>query len=252
MLAAPGDYYIAVQKTGEPSPRYVWLEDVAGNSNISLDFNTLPLINSATPVNIASNTSSSFTLYGMKSDDPQGIDGIFHRVQYESNNTATVNYEAMVPSNVFDMYRVNVRYGVSNDGVEYSYISNSAVIPQTIPPVNLGFTVNSNTISNFSMTTQGNFDYFQVSFNYSNPAQNVTVFHNIFGAAASSISFSKATLFDNILADIPNITSGMLSPSESYGLTNYSQFSGYGDFINSPWIYGAGLMDNEFIESVSQ
>jgi len=51
---------------------------------------------------------------------------------------------------------------------------------------------------------------------------------------------------------LPNIHSGILQPSESYSLNNYSQFSGYTDFLNAPWIYGPELLDNEFIESIAQ
>jgi len=252
MLAAPGDYYIAVQKTTEPFPRYVWLEDVAGNLTINVDFNTLPEISNLTTVSLPPNNSSSFTVYGIKNGDPQGIDGIFHTLFYSSKTDGTSIYDAVVPTNLFNKYRLDARYSVSNDGIQYSYTSTNGTIPQTIPPVNLHFSVNSNTISNFSMITQGNYDYFQTSFNYTNSTQQVVVFHYIFGAAANTINFSKAQLFDNILIGLPNIHSGILQPSESYSLNNYSQFSGYTDFLNAPWIYGPELLDNEFIESIAQ
>ncbi len=252
MIASPGDYYVSLQKPGEQFPRYIWLEDITGNSNINLDFNVLPMINTSISVNIPLNESSSLSLWGMMDDDPQAINGVFHHAQYENTSNGTASYNAMVPQNVFDMYRISVGYELSNNENEYRYTTHSTNIPQNIPTVDLDFTVNNNTISNFSMSTQGSYDYFQANFSYSNITQDVIAQHDIVGAAASAISFSKANLFDNVFANDPDINSGMLAPSDSYGLTNYSQFSGYSGFINSGWIYGPALMNNEYIENVAR
>ncbi|MCW5519601.1 hypothetical protein J1N09_07115 [Aureitalea sp. L0-47] len=253
MLTAPGDYYVSVQKSGEQFPRYIWIENVPGNSTVDVDFNSLPLLDNTTDVAVPANTSSSFSVYGILNDDLSGVNQILHCVQKDANNNGTASsYEAYLPQNVFDKYRYDIGYGLSNDGVAYRYSTISAATPSSIPSVNLGFTLNNGSISNFSMATQGNYDHFQVRFDFQNIPQGVVVFHTFYGAASQNINFSKANLFDNIFANQSNISSGMFGSSLTYSLKNYSQFNGYSAFIQAPWVYGPVLSDNEFVESIDQ
>ena len=138
------------------------------------------------------------------------------------------------------------------DENQYRYYKISEEITTTIPLIDLDFTVISNSISNFSMTTEGNFDFYQTAFVYTNTAQDLVVIHDIIGEAAAEISFSKANLFDNVFEDDPQINASMLPPTDSFQLTNYSQISGYTEFLQTSWLYGPVLLENETIESVAR
>jgi uncharacterized protein YcfL len=250
LISSPGHNYAAFKSPNDNLPRYSWTGYVNGDTNITADYTTLPFVEEAITITLPSNETSGVSIRGFMDSDPSGVSGVSHMLQKESTEDGTTLYEALLPNGVFDDFWLSASYKFSNDDKTHRFIKLSESLEQNVPAATLDFNVNSNTISNFSVSATGEYDAYNTTFVYSNSAQDVTVFYDIFGKGASEVNFSKANLFNNLFADDPEITSALLPPAERIFLTNYSHISTYNEFLHTPLLNGPLLVVDETVESV--
>ena len=250
LAASPGNYYASVKKAGEPFPRYIWSEGLTGDTSSTLDFNSLPFVEGISTIELPNNESIYIGINGVKNDDPLGVDGVRHLIQEKDYLSATSNHDAIFPAGVFDALETSVQFKQANSDKEFSFMTKSEILPNTISNSALDFSVNDASFSNFSATTTGNYDCFNTAFVYTNAAQDVVVIYEIYGPSATQVTVSKVNLFNNIFADDPNISADLLPSARRFGVTNYSQFTSYAQYVGAPWLYGPKLSLNGFMEHV--
>jgi len=248
--ASPGYFYASFLGPNDNLPRYSWSEGTGGSYQINADYSALPFTNDALSITLPTNETSDLVIRGVKDGDPTGVNAITHIVHDESFEDGTTNYQAFLPDGVFENFRVRSSYTLPGTERNYYYTTLSENVPQTLPAVSIDYTVNNDSFANFSIATTGEFDNYDATFIYTNQAQDLVVFYDVFGAASSEVSFSKVNLFNNIFANEPDLSAGLMPPVHRITLSSYSQISSYEEYLQAPWLHGPVLEVGETMERV--
>ena len=248
--ASPGYFYASFLGPNDNLPRYSWSEGTGGSYQINADYSTLPFTNDAISITIPTNETSDLVIRGVKDGDPTGVNAITHIVHNESFEDGTTNYQAFLPDGVFENFRVRSSYTLPGTDRNYYYTTLSENVPQTLPAVAVDYTVSNDSFANFSIATTGEFDNYDATFIYTNQAQDLVVHYDVFGAASSEVSFSKVNLFNNIFANEPDLSAGLMPPVDRITLTSYSQISSYEEYLQAPLLHGPVLEVGESMERV--
>lgn len=244
--ASPGDYYAAFKSPDDNLPRYFWMENVNGNTNLNIDFTSLPFVNTSIITQFPTNESLSVNVHGFKNDDNNNIHHTVHFKGYQNGSNSDIT---LVPDNLFDYYGFHSNFNINN--TTYYYSKKSQDIIQNISLPNFDLTINTNSINNFSMNTSGNYDVFNVIYSLSNIDDYVFVQYYIYGKSSSVVSFSKSNLFNQIFSEIPEVSIDDLL-FHSASIESNSNFNNYDNYLIHSIDFYSKIKDDYILERVSK
>ncbi|MCL6266197.1 hypothetical protein [Flagellimonas myxillae] len=195
----PGNFYGLFQSPDDTEPRYYYQSGVERNSEIEVDFQTLSLAENKMTVEIPVFTGSSVALNGFATDN-----GVRKVKSLDVVRRSFVN-ELYYPSDIFDTYELNIFMLCCSDRPLHYQISRFGLPNDQVfsLPAFEASLINEDTIA-VALESMSDHDFNTVYF--SRPISNIyddTFNHRIHSVGQSSLSFSKAQLFDNIITDGP-------------------------------------------------
>ncbi|RMA64864.1 hypothetical protein [Ulvibacter antarcticus] len=220
------DYFISFKRLGDSVFKYFWQEDVQEGSVFNVDYSTLPEISNLESITLPDNDGGSFILNGFLDTS---LHDITQQISYQFSNTSIGTLTVPVPLNLFDMYKIRMRYSLGD--YSYTKTENRVDIPSSLEAPSFDFAVVNPNLDQFSMTTTGVADWYLASTFYSSNANGLHSTHLIYGEAAPEITFSIENLRLNIQSFFPNLALVPSYPLDAISLFNYSSINAYEDIL---------------------
>lgn len=211
LKSAPGDFFGLFLSPDDTEPRYVFLEDVSGGSEFTIDYTSL-----AFAENQATLTYPSYDQLALRARGYKNYDGnlVRHDLFTENFDGTPTNIDIYSPSGIFENFQVTSQ--ISTSGQTYFINNYGPIESQTIELPDLDFNVSSNSLSNYAMTTASSYNYHSVFFTDFISDTDTSVQYFVFSDSNTDINFSLDNLFDQIYADESGISATNM-------VTSYSQ-----------------------------
>lgn len=244
--ASPGNYYASFKSPNDVFPRYFWIEDIDGNTDLNIDFTSLPIIDTSIVTQFPAYDLLSVNLHGFIDSDINNLPHWLLSENYQNGNNSDIK---IIPTNLFDQYGFYTRYKINN--INYTYKEKSQNIAQNISLPNLDLSINSTSINDFSMSTSGNYDGFRINYTLKNFDDNIFVFYYIYGKPESEVSFTKLNLFNTIFSGIAGVSVNDLI-FDTASLHSYNNIDNYSDYLANLIDIYTTFSTNYISESISK
>ncbi|MDC8004931.1 hypothetical protein POV27_12790 [Aureisphaera galaxeae] len=219
-----GSYYMAARNDSDAFPRYFWQESVTAPINVSADFSTLPFADDVMNISFPANDDTRSIVMGHKNYNSNSIENV---IRDEISSSKIDEMNIFLKDGLFDFYEVLCSYSMGNRSYHYNELSEG--LDFNISNPDFDFSIQNNTIGDFSASTSGNYDNFNARYEATDDT-SFNVIYNVVGASGQNISFSKDELFDAIFSNILLISANGLEP-KSFGLGNSSSVNSFQDVI---------------------
>lgn len=226
--SVPDNLYFSLQKETEDFRRYVLMNDVTGTTNVSFDYNNLPVINEPLRFNFPENDYVHTSITGANSTAP---DNYFAAFTIFNSREGITSQEFYVPQDEFQHYNVFVSF--NKDGVLYSSSKKSSIIDLDYSfPTDFDFQFSFDSNSSYNLATSGTSDYYSANFDYFDANSRYAITWKVSGKSDANINFSLPKIEDFIKADFPDFTIDKIKIN-SAGLSRIQGISSYKQFVLS-------------------
>lgn len=222
---SPADYFLIGKLPQEPFPRYFWKENISPNDVVNVVYNELPYASSIARTQFPDGDNMKISIIGRNFGD---VSQIRHYLQESIGSIDGTLNEVYYPPNIFDYFETSSSYWL-NDTRYFNQTINQE-IRQNLSPVSFNLEIENTSITDFRMTTTGNYDFFETTQTYFNPSEDIYVTHFIVGEQSQAVSYTLEKVFNKIFSDVPSINAGQLK-HEYTGLYNLNFTDTYSDVL---------------------
>jgi len=166
----PDNYFLSFKKSTEDFKRYIWLEDVTGETNDTFEFNQTEIIQNPTSITYPNNESVSSVIEGINSNNPNKM----YELSYQWSNDGSTELDHFIPNGLFDQYWISnsIKTGSEN----YTTFEKSNIINSNYAIPNLSLEVVNNSYNLFQINSSSDFDFYSASFSYVSPDEDFAVY----------------------------------------------------------------------------
>jgi len=149
-IKSPDNLFIAILPTQQSTPYFKWIKNIEVQKQYQVDFNTFKAMHSH-QVTLPQNDGAGYTLSG--STTGSDIHPISYALVGGDHSIATV----FSPDTLFSQYILNLKFYKGDNQFEVN--TSTRAVPLSVDEPTLGLSIVKNSPADFSMTTQGTYDY---------------------------------------------------------------------------------------------
>lgn len=219
----PGDLYFSFRHENENFRRFLFLKNVTGNTNETIEFQNIPEIIDHLNINYPENDNLYMYIKGSQNSDPNNFFAKLSEFRSNLGVTTTTNY---FPIDLFQRFKVLTDLDQGEKKFETVEYGNSINLNYSIP--NLDFQITNNSINNYSISSSSSFDYYSAHFNYYK-VDDPYIIWSVYGEQMKNMNFILPKLTTSITKDYPDFSFDKLinhatSLHKIEGIQTYKQF----------------------------
>lgn len=219
----PDGFYLSFKKQTEDFKRYIWLDEVTGETHDTIDFADTEIIENPVSIFYPNNESVNSSVLGSLSTNSNR----WYPLSYQYSNDGLTQLDHYIPNGLFDEYRLWNFIRINND--TYTTYEKSTELNTNYELPNLALEVLSSSHDDFQMTSASDYNYYSATFSYGLPNNEFTIDWRIYGKSSQTIEYALPDLFSEISNDFPsfdpsNMNLISVSLRKMEGINSFDQF----------------------------
>jgi len=221
----PHHIFTTFKNSSEDFYRYLWYENLTVKTNETIDYKSVPVVDGSFKLEHPPHDYLVVNFFGVKAQVPH----IYRISSYDSNRDEKTNQTIhFYPEMFFDSYKLRIYYTLND---RTYYISKNTKDPGSSYNVpNLDFETSKGQSNNYTISSESNFDFYNVNLSFRSPDDKLSIDWNIYGRSESEIKFVLPKIEEFDFRENQSFTMDSLNVG-STKIINYNNALNYKDFI---------------------